>query len=280
VRTAARHRVMTKGSTSRPVRWFHEVMADGAVTLRRGKQGDRLVAEWPGIARLTCGRDGSAPTLVPAAGLSRRAVNQLRAGAVNALLRDLAGQLALHASAVAIDGRAVIFLGENGAGKSTAAAEMCLRHRAELLADDVALVEIGPAGVNVLPSEANHWLTRESCIAIGAAQSRTRAIGDKRRLRSSSIARGPCPLALVVALSFSPTLTRAALVPSRGGDAARLLFAAATRFDIEDVDARRREFEQVTAVYRRAPFLELVRPEACPGEVAPFVMYALKMGMP
>jgi hypothetical protein len=270
---------MTKGSTSGSVRWIHEVRVDDAVTFRRGKLGSRMVADWPGFARLTCARDGSAATLVPAAGVSRRAIEDLRGGPVNALLRDLAGQLALHASAVAIEGKAVMFLGENGAGKSTAAAEMCLGHRAQMLADDVALLEIGEAGVDVLPSDGRHWLTRESCLALGIPQPRAGASGDKRELRSSNIAGGPCPLALVVALCFGPSLATATLRPLRGSDAARLLLAAAIRFDVEDARARRREFEQVTTVYRRAPFLELVRPAKAPGEVGSFVLDALGKGL-
>jgi hypothetical protein len=275
-----RHRFGIKQKTSRPIRWFHESMAEGAVTLRRGKQGDRLVAQWPGIATLSCASDGSAPRLVPDAGVSRRSATQLRGSAVNALLHDLAGKIALHASAVAIEGRAVMFLGENGAGKSTAAAEMCLQHRADLLADDVALVETESAGVKILPSEAYHSLTRDSCIAIGVPRGRTRASGDKRRLQSSSFARGPCELALAVALRFCSTSTKATLQPLRGGDAARLLIAAATRFDIEDVDARRREFEQLTTLYHCARFVELVRPEKEPGGVARFVFRALQMAKP
>jgi hypothetical protein len=197
---------------------------------------------------------------------------------VQGLLRDLAGQLAVHASAVAIDGRAVLFVGEGGAGKSTAAAEMCLRHGAQMLADDAALLEVGPGGVSVVPCESDHWLTRDSCRALGVPPRRGSAAGDKRNLRASNVAPEPCVLGLVVALRFDASVTAAILQPLRGSDAARLLLEAVARFDVEDGVARGRELEQLTAVYNFAPFVELVRPLRTPGCVAAFVVDRLTKG--
>lgn len=269
-----------KGRNSGSVRWIHDVRVDGAITFRSGRLGDLMVADWPGLARFTCARDGSAPTLVPAAGVSPRALESLNGAPIKALLRDLAGQLALHASAVAIEGQAVMFLGKSGAGKSTAAAEMCLRHGAQMLADDAALLEIGDVGVDILPGDERHSLTPESCIALGLRKPRISAgSGDKRRLRPSRFAIAPSRLAAVIALSFSPTLTGAILRRLRGSDAAQLLLSSAIRFDVEDGEARRRDFEQLTVVYRRVPFLELVRPTENPGDVATFVFDVLGKGL-
>jgi hypothetical protein len=181
---------------------------------------------------------------------------------------------------VAIEGRAVLFVGRDGAGKSTAAAEMCIRHDAQLFADDAVSLDVGPSNTYVLPSEENHWLTRESCLALGLSVRRRSAPGHKRDFRASNLARQSSPLALVIALRFDPTVERAAFREVRGGDAARFLLDTAIRFDVEDVDARRREFDQIATIHHRASVLELVRPLHSPGGVAALVLEALRKGTP
>ena len=61
----------------------------------------------------------------------------LLAGTVTAFLLALRGETVLHASAVAIDGAAVAFVGQSGRGKSTIAALLCVAG-AELVTDDVS----------------------------------------------------------------------------------------------------------------------------------------------
>ncbi len=58
------------------------------------------------------------------------------------VLFDQPGALGLHGSAVAIDGRAYVFIGRSGAGKSTTAYELMCRG-ARLLADDMTVVDVG-----------------------------------------------------------------------------------------------------------------------------------------
>lgn len=67
----------------------------------------------------------------------------LIAGSVMSFVLSLRGSTVLHASAVAVDGAALAFIGQSGRGKSTLAAVMCL-HGAELVTDDVLVVEPGP----------------------------------------------------------------------------------------------------------------------------------------
>ncbi len=271
---------MTKESVRGSVRWIHEEKVDDTVTFRAGRLGTDMVADWPGFARLRCARDGSAATLAPAAGVSPVEIAKLRNGQVRALLRDLSGDLALHGSAVALGGRAVVFIGQDGAGKSTAAAEMCLTHGAQIFADDAVSLEVSARGIRVLPAERDHWLTRESCLALGIAIRAGEATDDKTALPASNVAREPCSLALVVALHFDPSVTRAVLRPLRGVDAARMLLEAAIRFDVDDASARKRELEQITSIYHHAAFFDLVRPSRNPGCVASLVIRALEGGEP
>jgi hypothetical protein len=267
---------MSKPVQRRSVRWIHELRVDGAIAFRTGKQGNDLVAHWPGKGTLTCASDGSNARFVAVTSASRQTIGKLQGAQVRGLLRDLAGQPSVHGSAVNIGGRAVLFLGSDGAGKSTAAAEMCLLHNAEMLADDGVALDVGSRGVHVVPSEDEHWLTRESCIALGVHSSA--ALGQKRRMLALKVGREPCPLALVLALRFDDSVSRAVLLPARGVDAARWLLEGSIRFDVEDGAARWRELEQLNAVYNCAPFLQLLRPARDPGRVAEVVLEALGRG--
>jgi hypothetical protein len=64
-------------------------------------------------------------------------------GPILGLLLRLRGIICLHASAVSISNRAVVFVGPEGAGKSTTAAAFARRGYAVLSDDIVALVEFG-----------------------------------------------------------------------------------------------------------------------------------------
>jgi len=62
----------------------------------------------------------------------------------------LQGQIVLHASAVAIDGQAFLFMGQQGSGKSTLAAALIARGE-RLLADDLAVLTVKDARFVVQP---------------------------------------------------------------------------------------------------------------------------------
>jgi len=69
-------------------------------------------------------------------------------GRLMAYLLRQRGWLPLHASGVAIDGQAVLFLGESGAGKSTTAAAFYARGH-KVLADDVGAVRVAGGSVEL-----------------------------------------------------------------------------------------------------------------------------------
>jgi hypothetical protein len=177
---------------------------------------------------------------------------------------------------VAFEGQGVLFLGADGAGKSTAAAEMCLRHGAQMLADDAASLDVGDEAARVVPSEEDHWLTAQSRTALDVPHPAGESKDEKHELPASRVARDPCALALIVFLRFDPAATGAVVRRPRGSDAARWLLEAVIRFDVEDGAARRRELQQLTTMYESAIVLEVVRPSVSPGGVASFVVDALK----
>lgn len=72
-------------------------------------------------------------------------------GPILAFVLRLRGMIALHASAVEMDGGAVLVSGPSGAGKSTTAAAFALNGW-PVLTDDVAVVVPAGAGMEVVPS--------------------------------------------------------------------------------------------------------------------------------
>lgn len=110
---------------------------DGALYWRRAGVG-RLVA-----------RRGDAVVVDPSTGSSDAAVRRFVLGPGFRAVLLQQGHLVLHGSAVAVDGRAVAFVGDSGAGKSTTAAGFAARGH-PFLSDDVTPV-YDRAGGPVVP---------------------------------------------------------------------------------------------------------------------------------
>ena len=135
----------------------------------------------------------------PAEGTDDRLVSLPLLGGVLATLLHRRGLYVLHASAVAIDGRAAVLLGDKGAGKSTAAAALLAAgHR--LLADDVVAIDMhDPSRPVVLPAFGQLKLWDDTAARLaGAGVSRLwqwDARIDKANYdASASLAREPVPL--------------------------------------------------------------------------------------
>jgi hypothetical protein len=81
----------------------------------------------------------------PAEGVSESSVRLPLLGAATALVLHQRGLFAMHSSAVEIGGRAALFIGEKGQGKSTLASALYGRGHG-LLADDIAVITPGEDG--------------------------------------------------------------------------------------------------------------------------------------
>ena len=71
-------------------------------------------------------------------------------GPILSFVLRLRGQVCLHASAVEIEGKAVVFVGHSTAGKSTTAAAMA-NHGARILADDIVAISSSESEFRVHP---------------------------------------------------------------------------------------------------------------------------------
>jgi hypothetical protein len=107
--------------------------------------GDRFLFQIPGVARflLTAGRDIA---FEADAGTPEHDVAIFIIGTVFGILLHQRDHIVLHASAVRVNGKAVLFCGASGAGKSTIAAALG-RRGYDFVSDDVSAITLTPAGV-------------------------------------------------------------------------------------------------------------------------------------
>jgi hypothetical protein len=104
---------------------------------------------WKGVGSFLV-RDGRDIIVDPSPGLDERMLRLFILGPVLAVLLHQRNYLLLHASAVAVAGKAVLFLGSAGWGKSTMAATLHNRGHG-LVADDVAALRIEEGWPIVFP---------------------------------------------------------------------------------------------------------------------------------
>lgn len=111
-------------------------------------------------------RDGKEIIVDPLPGVEEQIVRLPLLGAVLAVLLHQRGFLVLHASAVAINGGVVAFIGEKGWGKSTMAATLYARGH-ELMADDVVALDFGSTNPRVFPGFPQLKLWPEAASTLG-----------------------------------------------------------------------------------------------------------------
>jgi hypothetical protein len=129
-------------------------------------------------AEFVVAADAAAVTIRPVAGGRSELIPILLAGTVTALVLALRGATVLHASAVAIGGRALALVGQSGRGKSTIAALLCAAD-ADLVTDDVLVVE--PTRPPVCVGGASELRLREAAsVGFDRVDGATRRTADDR----------------------------------------------------------------------------------------------------
>ena len=152
-------------------------------------------------------RNGREIIADPAPGLADEVLRQYLLGPALAVALHQRGWLILHASAVAIDGRAVAFLGGSGWGKSTLAASLHQRGHA-LIADDFIAVPAGSVEhlqLSIFPGFPQFKLWPEAASALGADPDQLPRLDpdlDKRAQRlTGGFAPAPLPLGRLYVLA-------------------------------------------------------------------------------
>lgn len=169
-----------------------------------GRPEDVVVRAIPGEICLRCPetgtfrlRGGREITVDAQPGADAALLRAYLLGPVLALLLHQRGFLVLHASGVAMDGGAVLFLGSSGCGKSTTVAALHARGH-PVVADDVIAVDLaGPHAPVALPGFPQLRLWPDALASLGEAAEalpRIHARGAKRVRQLAAVVSAPCPL--------------------------------------------------------------------------------------
>lgn len=279
------------------LRWLAEYANGDEVTFRIGRDGDDLVAEWIGLARLVARRDGSGARLERAPDADERELTKIERGSARLLLRHLEGRLAFHGAAVALEGRALVLLGRSGDGKSTLGAWLCAHAGAALFADDAVALDpalpapaasrrdedlggedsTGAARWQVAAGERDHWLDAAARAALGLSTSTSAASPAAAELAGSGVAadadepddkwplptlragEGTAELVAFVELAFAD-VESPRLVKLHDVDALAALIPQAVRFVLDEPALHRRELDSLVALVESVPVYKLERP--------------------
>lgn len=267
-------------------RWFHHwYEPGGALWLSFGRLGDGFLLRFahslsvevqPSTRRVCCHASARTP---------RATIRHLLLNQVVPLLLASPARLALHASAVALPGGVVAFVGAGGSGKSTLAAAMVALGGARLVTDDVLVLGTAGEGVTVSPAAGEVRLWEDMAAAIfgqaGANADPVSHYTSKRRVDDEALLRplaGEAPLAALCLIDGAPSpRAPVTLTPLSPRDAARALTECAFVLDVEDRETRRRVFEQIAEVSARVAAVRLGYPHdvARLGEVIEAVDRAL-----
>jgi hypothetical protein len=206
----------------------------------------------------------------PCPGVEERLVRLPLLGAILAVLLHQRGCLVLHASAVAIDGEAIIFVGHKGWGKSTIAATLYARGH-QLIADDIVALDFNDRTAPlVLPGIPQFKLSRDAVdSSLGDDYEALTELAegyDKRgRAVTDRFASKPLPLKSIYSLASGSSLTLKALDPQ----AALLTLMAhsySARFGKQLLHGAgaSKHLQQCSSVVRQVPVHRLQRPNALP----------------
>jgi hypothetical protein len=186
----------------------------------------------------------------------------------------LRGMDILHASAVALGGRAVAFLGSSGAGKTTLAGRI-LACGARLVTDDVLALDLAGTSVRAHRGGAVARIDPRELRAMTADErrvlGRVQAHGEKWHV-TPPLAAARLPLGLTYHLDRPSDVNGVEITAVRPYDPALLLGSAFLPY-LADPERLRRQFEVGAAVASSTPLYQVrVGPEASSAEVADAVL--------
>lgn len=219
---------------------------------------------WEGLGKFLV-RGGKEIIIDPFASAEEHLIRLPLLGIVLAVLLHQRGLMVLHASAVAIEGRAIAFLGNKGDGKSTTAAMLYGRGHS-LLSDDAVVLDFSdPQSPKVIPGFPQFKLWPEAASTLGEDPDLLPKLLPQleKRLRpvTERFSISPAPLKCICALSWASSLALERLRPQ---DAILQLIAHTyvSRFGkkLLRAESANLHFSQCVKLARAAPIYRLKRP--------------------
>jgi hypothetical protein len=181
----------------------------------------------------------------------------------------LAGErrFGVHASAVAVDGAAVAFLGRTGRGKSTLAAAFGLRG-APIVTDDCLVFELSPEGVVAVPTYPSLRLAPAALERLGTSRRRLHRVAQytaKLRLGADNAVglrfrQRPISVSRLYLLERDPRARRPRIRPLSRRESYMELMKYRFRLDPRDRTALRRECDQLARLAFALPMARLYIP--------------------
>jgi hypothetical protein len=224
--------------------------------------GDRFLFRVPAVARflLSGGRE---IVFEATAGVETGDISIFLTGTVLGILLHQRGQVVLHASAVRVNGKAVLFCGSSGAGKSTLAAALAQRGF-PLVTDDFCAATIGGSGdVMVQPDGRNLKLWAHAIQKLDLAERRGAPV--RKRLQKffvepAAAFNDALPLGAVYALREARPPHRPGIEQPNVVDAALILRRSAYRPQLVNRMGQKADyFRAATAIANIAGIFHLTR---------------------
>lgn len=245
--------------TIRFARVAHRPPDEGRVEVRE----DAFYVRFAGVGTFRIDKREVSVDLV--SGACESTLRIILTGVVLGLLLHRRGELVLHASTVAVDGVAIGFLGDPGAGKSTTAAAFhAAGHR--LLSDDLLPAALDGDGVVAQSGYPQLRLWPEAIAALGGDPAQLRRLQPELEKRAAPITEhfepAALPLERLYLLSEGPGL---AIERIHGG---RSVIELVRHSYVSHVLALARGawlFEQCAAIAERVPLKRLQRPSRLSG---------------
>jgi hypothetical protein len=185
-------------------------------------------------------------------------------GSVLAFVIRLRGSIMLHASAVAVEGRAWLFVGESWAGKSSTAAAFSILGY-PMMSDDIVRIEIDGDDLTAYPSHPRLNVWPDSAACLYGTRDAPRGHGDSQGKHSLDLTEGvsafqttPLPIEAVYLLGERSGTRRTPAIRSISPRTALMALvghAYGTRF--RDRTMRAREFDVLCRLVERVPVREL-----------------------
>ena len=110
--------------------------------------------------------DGNTITIRPHVNKDNELIRTFLLGSALGVLQEQRGRIPIHGGAICINGKAAIFSGNSGAGKSTITSSL-VRRGYPFLSDDVSTISLKDGAPKVIPAYPQRKLRRDACIQLG-----------------------------------------------------------------------------------------------------------------
>lgn len=246
--------------------WIHHWLDGGEVVLSLASDGNRYWVRAPGVADFLIEPDtarlfaSAHACLTDAATLEHVLVDQI-------LPRVLShfGELMVHASALTVSGRHVLFTGQSGRGKSTLAGLLQRKGHVVLSDDCVQLVANG-TGFDTVPTYPSLRLYADSLEQLFPGLDGTEPVAsysEKRRvpIEAAKVAEDAGPLAALYLLGDPEEADESVrITPLSPAETCQALLRHSFRLDLGDRAANTHQFALCAAVTRAVPAFRLDYP--------------------